>query len=311
MTRPTPVTRDPAEAAACLLSGGTVAIPTETVYGLAAVATDEDAVRRVFLAKGRPSDHPLIVHVDGPAMAARYGDIAGPAAVLAEHFWPGPLTLVVERTPLVGDYVTGGRDTVALRVPDHPLALDVIRRCGQGLVAPSANLFGHVSPTEPSHVLADLDGRIDMVLDGGRCRVGVESTIVDCSGGIQILRPGLVSVEDVEACTGQSVLPTSGPSRAPGMMASHYAPHARVLLANDPAEVESLLNGSRTTPGDIAVIGVGLSPDEYAADLYRLLRTADADGISRIVAILPPGPGLATAVRDRLIKAAADTSGRS
>ena len=308
MTTTTRVTGDPGEAAACLLEGGIVAIPTETVYGLAAIATDEVAVRRVYEAKGRPADHPLIIHVSGTEMARRYGDVAGPAALLADRFWPGPMTLVVERTPLVPDSVTGGRDTVAVRVPDHPLALRVIEICGQGLVAPSANLFGHVSPTDAAHVLSDLGGRVDMVLDGGACRVGVESTIIECTDGVQVLRPGLVSVEDIESCTGLRVTPATGPSRAPGMLASHYAPSARVVLAHSESEAREECDRLAAAGRSVRVMGTGLSPVEYASGLYRMMREADDSGAEIIVAVLPQGGGIAAAVCDRLRKAAADSS---
>lgn len=310
MTQRTRVTSDPAEAAQCLLGGGTVAIPTETVYGLAAIATNEDAVRRVFEAKGRPADHPLIVHVDGLEMARRYGDVAGEAADLARRWWPGPLTVVVERTPLVPDLVTGGRDTVAIRVPDHPLALAVIKGCGTGLVAPSANRFGHVSPTDAGHVIADLDGRIDLVLDGGPCRLGVESTIVDCTLGLQVLRPGAVSEEDIEQVVGRKVSPTSGPSRAPGMLASHYAPSASVVLAPSAEEANKEAARRAADGSRVVTIGVDTRIDDYAANLYRMLRAADSDGARFIVAVVPQGDGLAVAVRDRLSKASADSSGR-
>lgn len=300
----TPVITDTGRAAAILRAGGIVAIPTETVYGLAAVATDTAAVRRVFAAKGRPADHPLIVHVSDTAMASRYGLMTDDALALAGAHWPGPLTLLLERTPLVDDVVTGGRDTVAVRVPDHPMALEVIRSLGEGLVAPSANRFGHVSPTGAAHVLDDLDGMIDAVLDGGSCRVGVESTIVDCTAELQVLRPGAVTAEDVFAATGKRPVTAHGESRAPGMLASHYAPRARVILVNDPNDVEGAANGRKTT-----VIGSGIPDDEYAARLYSLMREADDLGSEVIVAILPAGEGIAAAIRDRLRKAAADTRG--
>ena len=310
MTRSTRVTIDPKEAARCLLSGGMVAIPTETVYGLGALATNVEAVGDVFTAKGRPVDHPLIVHVDGLEMARRYGDVEGVAARLATALWPGPLTLIVERTPLVSSVVTGGRETVAIRVPDHPLALAVIKECGEGIVAPSANRFGHVSPTDAQHVISDLGGRIDMVLDGGPCRVGVESTIVDCTNGLQILRPGLVSEDDIERCSGERVAPASGPSRAPGMLISHYAPRARVVLVQSEDLAKEATRRESADGKSVVTVGIGLSAEKYAADLYRLLRRADDAGAECVVAVSPVGGGIAAAVRDRLSKAAADASGR-
>lgn len=300
----TPIITDTGRAAAILRAGGIIAIPTETVYGLAAVATDIAAIRRVFAAKGRPADHPLIVHVSDTAMASRYGLMTDDALALAGAHWPGPLTLLLERTPLVDDVVTGGRDTVAVRVPDHPMALEVIRALGEGLVAPSANRFGHVSPTGATHVLDDLEGMIDAVLDGGPCRIGVESTIVDCTAELQILRPGAVTAGDVFAATGKRPTAAQGESRAPGMLASHYAPRARVILVDDSNDVEGAVHGRKAT-----VIGIGIPDDEYAARLYRLMREADDLGSEVIVAILPRGEGLAAAIRDRLRKAAADTNG--
>ena len=287
-----------------------MAVPTETVYGLAALAEDESAVRRVFRAKGRPGDHPLIVHVSGMEMAARYGDLDPRADRLARRFWPGPLTLVVERTPLVPDAVTGGRDSVALRVPDNELTLQVIRLCGAGLVAPSANKFGHVSPTRPAHVLADLDGEIDLVLDGGACRVGVESTIVECTGPLQILRPGPIAEADIAECAGAPIQPTVGPARAAGMLASHYAPSARVVLVDSGSDADTIAAAARESGMRVTVVGAGLDPVAYAAGLYRMLRAADDEQTDMIVAVLPRGDGLAAAVRDRLTKAAADSSPR-
>lgn len=300
----TRVTTDPAIASECLREGGLVAIPTETVYGLAAVATNEQAVRRVFAAKGRPADHPLIVHVSSVAMALEYGDLDEYALRLAATFWPGPLTLVVEASPLVSPSVTGGRTTVALRMPRHPAALRTIELCGAALVAPSANLFGHVSPTESAHVLDDLDGIIDMVLDGGPCDIGVESTIVECTDELQILRPGAVSAAEITACTGLQVAATSGPSRAAGMLASHYAPRARVLLAKDSEVAGRIAAGESAARRSAVIIGVDTEPTAYAALLYRMLRAADADGHDTVVAVLPEGQGVAAAVRDRLTKAA-------
>lgn len=308
MSPTTQVTTSPDDAAQCLLQGGTVAIPTETVYGLAALATDDVAIAKVFAAKKRPSDHPLIVHVSSIEMARMFGDFPPVAESLANRFWPGPLTLVVERTPLVPDAVTGGRDTVAIRIPRHAAARRVIELCGTGLVAPSANSFGHVSPTSAAHVLHDLEGRIDMVLDGGDCEVGVESTIVECAGELQVLRPGAITVADIEECTGRRVVPTTGASRAAGMLTSHYAPRARVLLAADLAEALRLADDSRTSGRRNVTIGMDPDIATYAASLYRLMRAADADGVDDIIAILPAGAGLAEALRDRLTKAAADTS---
>jgi len=304
----TPVISSADEAAAILRSGGIVGLPTETVYGLAAVATDHEAVSRVFAAKGRPHDHPLIVHVSSLEMASRFGLLNDAARLLAAAFWPGPLTLLLERTPLAGDDITGGRDTVAVRMPRHPAALRVIELCGDGVVAPSANRFGHVSPTTAAHVTDDLDGLIDAVLDGGKCDVGVESTIVDCTGTLQVLRPGAITVADIESCAGRPVAVTSGPSRAPGMLASHYAPAAKVHLVSSEGDAARLAADLSRAGRENVVIGVGLGITEYAATLYEMMRGADASGVSDIIAVDPSGPGLEAAVSDRLRKAAADTA---
>jgi len=301
----TPVTTDIDVAVGVLRSGGIIGLPTETVYGLAARVSDREAVSRVFAAKGRPAGHPLIVHVSSAAQAARYAHLDERAHALAAALWPGPLTILLPRTVEVPDAVTGGRQTVAVRVPAHPMALEVIDRLGEGLVAPSANRFGHVSPTTPSHVIADLDGLIDLVLDGGPCHVGVESTIVDCTGPLQVLRPGAISRDDIEVICGESIVPTTGESRSAGMLASHYAPRARVHLVPD-AESSRTAAAALTDGATVRTIGEGLDAQSYAEALYRMLREADTDGITDVIAVLPTGDGLAAAVRDRLTKAAAE-----
>ncbi len=301
----TRVTTDIDEAVAVLAAGGIVGLPTETVYGLAARVSDEAAVRRVFSAKGRPADHPLIVHVSSLSQALAYGEFDERATALAVRFWPGPVTLLVRRRDTVPLVVTGGRDTVAIRVPAHPMALELIDRIGEGLVAPSANRFGRVSPTEAAHVVADLDGSVGIVLDGGPCAVGVESTIVDCTDVLQVLRPGAVTADQIEEAAAEEVGGATGPSRAPGMLASHYAPRARVHLAATTEEARAA--ASTMPPGsNVRVLGEGLDAVAYAASLYAELRRADDDGITDVVAVLPQGEGLAAAVRDRLTKAAAE-----
>lgn len=291
-------------AAAILLGGGTVAIPTETVYGLAAVCDDPAAVRRVFAAKNRPTDHPLIIHVDSPGMAARYGRLGDTALRLIDCFWPGPLTVLVPRLDTVPDAVTGGRDTVALRMPAHAAALGIITACGRGLVAPSANRFGHVSPTTAGHVLDDLDGVIDAVVDGGPCSVGLESTIVDCTGELQVLRAGAVTEGDIADCTGTRPGKASGPSRAPGMLSTHYSPDARMILCGDPGSCAREAEACASRGEEVRVIGPGLRTEEYAARLYALMRDAERSGAEVIVALVPPEDGLGAAVRDRLTRAA-------
>lgn len=213
--------------------------------------------------------------------------------------------MLVRRRDSVPDAVTGGRGTVAIRVPAHPMALELIDRLGEGVVAPSANRFGHVSPTDVSHVVADLDGLVDLVLDGGRCQVGVESTIVDCTGVLQVLRPGAVSAAQIEETTGERLSGPDGPSRAPGMLNSHYAPRARVHLVSSSGEARRVL--SAVPSGAVArVLGDGVDAVTYASTLYGDLRRADDEGVTDVVAVLPAGEGLAAAVRDRLTKAAAE-----
>lgn len=295
-----PVGTDVAEAARLLSAGGVVAIPTETVYGLAALARDADAVRRVYTVKGRPPDHPLIVHVASVEAAREWAVTWPPVAdALAKHFWPGPLTLIVERAEFVPDHVTGGRSTVALRVPDHPMALELLERVADGVAAPSANRFGRVSPTTAEHVLNDLGNDVDYVLDGGSCDIGIESTIVDCSvDPPQILRPGGVATEDIEAVV-KTLGPTSGPSRAPGMLPSHYAPDCRVVLRehDQPHWPEP--------SGRVRILDASVDPSSFARSMYANLREADRDGVETLVITLPPPRGIGLAIRDRLRKASA------
>ncbi len=288
-----------------------MAIPTETVYGLGADADDGAAVARIFAAKGRPADHPLIVHLAGSEWLADWAASVPPAAtVLAEACWPGPLTLLLPRAARVLDAVTGGRDTVGLRVPAHPLTEALLRRSGRGVAAPSANRFGRVSPTTAAHVVADLGpylepGR-DVVLDGGPSPVGVESTIVDCTTDPpQLLRPGGIPTEDVERLLDAAVAPAQGPSRAAGMLDSHYAPTAPVVLAADRRAADALAADAERRGERVALVDLGDDLVAYARELYARLRAADEDGATRIVAVLPPARGLGHAVRDRLTKAAA------
>ncbi len=310
---------DVARAAALLSAGRLVAFPTETVYGLGADASREDAVDRIFAAKGRPRAHPLIVHL---APGARLEDWAAEVPELARRLaaaaWPGPLTLILRRGPRAAAAVTGGADTVGLRVPAHPLALALLRAVGGGVAAPSANRFGAVSPTTADHVVADLRGDVDYVLDGGPCEVGVESSIVDLSRGRPVLlRPGGLPREAIEAIAGPLEAAGAGAPAAPGTLASHYAPRAEVIavdLDGVPAEVAS-------HQGRVAVLApasaFGRWPDLRAAahplpddvagmarELYAALRELDARGVDVVVAALPPAAGLGEAVGDRLRRAA-------
>lgn len=291
-----------------LRRGGVVAIPTETVYGLAADADNATAVERIFQIKGRPSNHPLIVHLpDRSHIDLWASEVPAAAEVLIEHCWPGPLTVVLRRATRVIDAVTGGRDTVGLRVPAHPQALEILQRFGGGLAAPSANRFGRVSPTTAEHVRADLGSDVDAIVDGGPCPVGVESTIVDCTTEpVQILRSGAITDEQIAALLDGAVGAADGPSRASGMLAAHYAPHAAVLLADDLHEAAVLL--ARSGAG---AVQIGDLDDlaRYARHLYRWLRDADEAGATTIVALLPRPQGLGHALRDRLTKAAAARPG--
>ncbi|HQZ32998.1 MAG TPA: L-threonylcarbamoyladenylate synthase [Ilumatobacteraceae bacterium] len=286
-----------------LRNGGLVAIPTETVYGLAGDASNDAAVRRIFEAKGRPADHPLIVHVATPDQLDDWAATVPPAAaVLAGTCWPGPLTLLVPKAAHVLSVVTGGRETVGIRVPAHPLTTELLTRFGGGLAAPSANRFGKVSPTTAAHVVADLGNRVDYVLDGGACPIGVESTIVDCTTTPpQILRPGGIGSEEISALLDGAVTDAAGPSRAPGMLASHYAPTAQVLLVDTAAQAAVV--AAHTSGAWILDRSDDLAA--YAHSLYAELRSADERGVAVIVAVMPPAAGLGHAIRDRLSKAAA------
>jgi len=307
MTSTAEISSDVDKAVSVLLSGGLVGMPTETVYGLAALATDAAAVKKVFDVKGRPYHHPLIVHVPNIAEAMKWGFFSTDAVQLSTAFWPGPLTLLLPRTPLAPDWVTGGRDTVAIRVPDHRIAQEFLTKVGSGVVAPSANKFGKVSPTLPEHVIHDLGEEIDMVLDGGECSVGVESTIVECIGdNTQILRQGGVTREQIEQVLHRSIITEFGESRAPGMMKSHYAPNARVVLFETLPEAEATCAEHLINRLTCRVL-FHQDSAVYAHRLYQDLRQADLDDISIICAVLPPSGGIGDAVRERLGKAAATT----
>jgi L-threonylcarbamoyladenylate synthase len=296
------ITTDVGRAVDALRNGGLVAVPTETVYGLAADATNAAAVKRIFEVKGRPTGHPLIVHLADPADLDTWStNPSATAQRLAALAWPGPLTLIVPRSPNVTDAITGGRDTVGLRVPSHPMLHELLQRFGTGLAAPSANRFGAVSPTSAEHVLADLgdilDPERDLILDGGPSAIGLESTIVDCTvEPPQLLRAGPISDKQIG-----SLAPLSGPSRASGMLASHYAPSCEVRLVDDADDAMALRAG---TPG-ARVLDLSDDLVRFAQTLYAELRAADSDGVSTLITVLPPPIGLGLAIRDRLTKAAA------
>lgn len=302
-----------------LMHGAIVGVPTETVYGLAANAGIDDAVSKIFVAKGRPSTHPLILHVADIERARSVAEPWPPSAeILGTTFWPGPLTLLVRRADSVSTVVTGGRDTVAVRIPDHPVLARLLeqlaRRGCVGVAAPSANTFGGVSPTTARHVLADLDGRIDAVVDGGECTVGLESTIVDCTGDVpRLLRPGGTPAEAIRSALSKfgvgfddRTVESSSDAIAPGMLASHYAPRARVETFDDIAALEAR---KRQLDGEGIPTQVLPHPDdlgEYSKTLYSALRECDAAMPNVILALLPDNSGLGRAIRDRLNKASAD-----
>jgi len=293
------------QAARILRSGGLVAFPTETVYGLGADAANDEAVRRVFAAKGRPADHPLIVHFAAPEDAARWAARwSDDAEKLAAAFWPGPLTLIVPKAAHVSDVVTGGHSTVGVRVPDHPVAQSLLRSFGGGLAAPSANRFGQVSPTTAAHVAIELADRVDLILDGGACRVGVESTIVDLSGETpRLLRPGGVSLESLEA-TLERPVSIGGDTAAPGTLPSHYAPRARVL-AVAAEDLQSTLAREAASGAVVRELALPADPAAAARALYAALRELDEVGVDVAVVALPDPSGLGRAVADRLLRAAA------
>ncbi|MFZ5641330.1 MAG: L-threonylcarbamoyladenylate synthase [Bacillota bacterium] len=325
------------KAAEIIRGGGTVAFPTETVYGLGANALDARAVADIFRAKGRPADNPLIVHIAAPAMVEQLAaDIPVPARRVMEVFWPGPLTVVLPRQPVVPDAVTGGLDTVAVRMPDHPVALALIRAAGVPVAAPSANLSGRPSPTGADHVLEDLAGRIDAVLDSGPCRVGVESTVLDLTAEPPvILRPGGVTREELEGVLGHvteaagagGATPDPTAPRSPGMKYTHYAPRARMVLValadhaamrRHVAEMAEELRQKGQKVGILAtdetasfyrvdeVVSLGSREDlaTVSRNIYGALRQMDQKGVDAIICEGFPAAGLGTAVMNRLAKAA-------
>jgi L-threonylcarbamoyladenylate synthase len=319
-------TSDIEKAAGVLRAGGLVAFPTETVYGLGANAEDPAAVSRIFQVKGRPPSHPLIVHLGGAECLDDWvEDVPATARLLAERFWPGPLTLVLRRGRRVPLEATGGLQTVAVRVPDHPEALALLSAFGGGVTAPSANRFGSVSPTTANHVRTELGDAVDFVLDGGPCEVGVESTIVDATGDIpSILRPGGVTREDLEAVLGRPLaVDSTSRVRVPGQHPSHYAPRARVVLVEPEkvvaeAELAQELGhrvGVLLPPSFAdaavkahAVVAVPASMAAYARGLYGSLRELDQQGCDLIIASLPVEEGLGLAIANRLRRAAGPRS---
>ncbi len=309
-------------AVTALRRGEVIGLPTETVYGLAGDAANLAALQRIYALKGRPLDHPVIVHLGDVAQLDQWArEIPAAARTLAARFWPGPLTLILRRNPGVPDQVTGGQDTVGIRIPAHPLALAVLRAFGGGLAAPSANRYGHVSPTTAQHVREEFGDELALVLDGGPCAVGIESTIVDLSGELpRVLRPGQIGVEAIGSALGGAVASGAAPSspRVPGALRAHYAPRAPAELV---ARAELMVRADRSRRedehaqllaiGTLPAGGEGLAlpadPEAYARHLYAALRQLDAEGADRILIEAPPADTAWNAIRDRVQRATAGT----
>jgi L-threonylcarbamoyladenylate synthase len=302
-------------AAQKLMDGHLVAFPTETVYGLGADATNETAIAKIYAAKGRPADHPLIVHVHSMAAMGDWADeIPAFAIALARDFWPGPMTLILNRSSLAQDFITGGQNSVGIRVPDHVVALALLNAFhglgGKGIAAPSANRFGHVSPTTAQAVKDELGSYLneqDQILDGGPCTVGVESTIIDCTGDVpKILRPGAITAEMITASTGLEALDSTGTLiRTSGSLDAHYAPAAQVLLDQQPLAGQGFIAmADVVTEIGVVRLAAPKTHDEFAQILYSALRAADEQGLETVVVEQPLGGGIAVAIRDRLKRAA-------
>ncbi len=303
-------------AAQSLIAGHLVAFPTETVYGLGADATNETAIAKIYKAKGRPAGHPLIVHIASIDAIDQWAqDISEYAINLARDFWPGPMTLVFNRSNLAKDFITGNQNTVGLRVPNQSIALALLKEFeslgGKGIAAPSANRFGAVSPTTAQAVKDELENYLDqsndIILDGGPCQVGVESTIIDCTSQTpQILRLGAITKEMIQESTGLLVIDEAPTDiRVSGSLESHYSPNAKVVLDTYPTSGEGFIaiDSIQTPPGAIRLAAPS-SIEGFARDLYSALRFADAQGLTKVCVIQPEGPGLAAAIRDRLKRAA-------
>jgi len=303
------------KAAEALIAGNLVAFPTETVYGLGADATSEEAVSKIYKAKGRPADHPLIVHVSSLNSLSDWAvEIPEYAIQLARDFWPGPMTLVLKRSELAKNFVTGGQNTVGLRVPNHPIALALLKSFenlgGKGLAAPSANRFGAVSPTDADAVKEELESHLnseDLILDGGSCLVGVESTIVDCTENApRILRPGAITSEMIKNSTGSKFFENDlgVKIRVSGSLDSHYAPKARVILGTEAGQADGFIAMAHLfTPVGARRLASPRTIEEFARCLYAAFRAADNLGLKKIGVVEPTGDGLAGAIRDRIRRA--------
>jgi L-threonylcarbamoyladenylate synthase len=306
------------QAAATLLHGDLVAFPTETVYGLGADALNKQAVARIYETKGRPSDHPLIVHLHSMQVIGQWvEDVPEYAIALARDYWPGPMTLIFKRSTLAQDFITGGQDTVGIRIPNHVVALSLLEAFhnlgGRGVAAPSANRFGHVSPTTAQAVSDEISEHLrkeDQILDGGACAVGVESTIIDCTGTTpRILRPGGITVEMIRESTGLTPLQPDEvykveEIRVSGSLEKHYAPAAEVILDAVPNTGQGFIALAESkTPEGVIRLAAPVNTDEFARDLYAALRKADEIGLAEVVVEQPQGEGIAIAIRNRLERA--------
>ena len=307
------------DAAAALIKGNLIAFPTETVYGLGADATNEDAIARIYKVKGRPEDHPIIVHISSFSKLDKWArDIPEYAVKLAQAFWPGPMTLILSRTDIAKDFITGGQDNVGIRIPSHTVALALLKEFeslgGVGVAAPSANRFGAVSPTSATAVeieLADFLSKNDQILDGGTCSIGVESTIINCTQNKpSILRPGAITKEMIEYTLGVTIDLNNSYSesvqiKVAGLLESHYAPKAKVFLSGSPTNGDGFIAlDSFTTPAGAVRIAAPKTNEEYAQVLYEAFRLADHKGLGRVFVIPPIGGGIAVAINDRLAKSA-------
>ncbi len=302
------------QAAAQLRAGALVAFPTETVYGLGADATNKSAVARIYEVKGRPQDHPLIVHIASMNDIEKWcSEIPTYAVALARDFWPGPMTLIMKRSPLAQDFITGGQDTVGVRIPNHTLALALLHAFkklgGSGIAAPSANRFGQVSPTTAQAVQEEIGNYLqlhDQIMDGGASEVGVESTIIDCTHEHpRVLRPGAITAQMIQKSTGLSLLENSNDAiRVSGSLENHYSPKAKVILDSIATSGQGFIAPANIQTPDGAIrLAAPRDTDEYARLLYSALRASDSQGISEIAVIQPEGEGLALAIRDRLLRA--------
>jgi len=304
-------------AAAALQAGALVAFPTETVYGLGADATNESAVAHIYSVKGRPADHPLIIHIWQLSQLDQWAiDIPDYAIALARDYWPGPMTLILKRSTKAKDFITGGQDSVGIRIPANPIALALLREFTGGVAAPSANRFGAISPTTAQAVKDEigqyLNPERDLILDGGPSLVGVESTIIECIEEFpRVLRPGAITVEMIEKSTGLKVATSKSQTRASGLLDTHYAPKAKVFLLDPINPVVACIAGvgfiaaaSHPTPDGAIRLAAPNSDDEYARGLYEALREGDRKNLPAIYVIPPSGDGVAIAIRDRLQRAA-------